>query len=126
MANLAPLKTYSFFDMKNSTFEKAAVYALNDTVSYAEGGVVSKQVIKSKAGNITLFAFDEGQGLSEHTAPFDALVQLIEGEAEVTIDRRPHRLTAGQVIILPAQVPHALAAITPFKMVLTMIRDQSE
>ncbi len=112
--------------MKKFTFEKAVIYQLNDAVSYAEGGVVSKQIMKSQAGNITLFAFDEGQGLSEHTAPFDALVQIIEGEAEVMIDNKPYNLSAGQVIILPAQVPHALMAITAYKMVLTMIKDQSE
>ena len=90
--------------------------------AYQEGSVVSRQITKEDAGNVTLFAFDEGQGLSEHTAPFDALVHLLEGEAEVTISGAPFYLMAGDAIIMPANEPHALKAVKRFKMLLTMIR----
>lgn len=85
-----------------------------ELVSYQSGSVVSRVLLSRETGNVTLFAFDEGQGLSEHTAPFDALVQVLEGEVEISIDRKP----------LPAHRPHALKAITKFKMLLTMIRAQ--
>jgi quercetin dioxygenase-like cupin family protein len=91
-------------------------------VNYQEGSVVSRQITKADAGNVTLFAFDTEQGLSEHTAPFDALVHILEGEEEVTISGAPFRLNAGDVIIMPANEPHALKAIQKFKMLLTMIR----
>jgi quercetin dioxygenase-like cupin family protein len=91
-------------------------------VTYQEGSVVSRVVLKREKGNITIFAFDEGQGLSEHTSPFDALVQAIEGEAEVTVAGKPIALRAGEVVLLPAEKPHAVKATTRFKMVLTMIR----
>jgi len=84
--------------------------------------VVSRTLVKKPTGTITLFAFDAGQALSEHTAPFEALVQLLEGEADVTIGGTPHRVSGGEAILLPANVPHALTAVTPFKMLLTMIR----
>ncbi len=89
---------------------------------FQNGAVVSRTLIDRKAGTITLFAFAAGQGLSEHTAPFDALVQVLEGEAEVAIDGTPHRLDAGDMIIMPANHPHAVRAINPFKMMLVMIR----
>lgn len=98
------------------------VTRLTDMIDYQKGSVVSREIIKGKTGNVTLFAFDEGQGLSEHTAPFDALVYLAEGEAEITISGKPHRLHQGQMIIMPANQPHALNAMKKFKMLLVMIR----
>jgi quercetin dioxygenase-like cupin family protein len=95
---------------------------LADLVVYQKNAVVSKTIIDKKTGTVTLFAFDHGQGLSEHTAPFDAMVQVLDGEVEIRISGNPHRLTAGQFIIMPANQPHALKAIAPFKMLLTMIR----
>lgn len=90
--------------------------------AYQDGAVVSRTLVKAEKGTVTLFAFDAGQGLSEHTAPFDALVQVLEGTAEVTIAGVGHRLTAGQAILMPAGQPHALQASARFKMLLTMIR----
>jgi len=95
---------------------------LTDMVDYQEGSVVSREVISKPAGTVTVFAFDAGQGLSEHTAPFDALVQVIDGEAEIRISGHPHHLKAGEMIIMPAGEPHALKAIGRFKMLLVMIR----
>lgn len=91
-------------------------------VEYSSGGIVSKNVLKRPTGNISLFAFDKGEGLSEHTAPFDALVQVIEGSARVIIGGNPNDLVTGEAIIMPANVPHALQATEKFKMVLTMIK----
>jgi quercetin dioxygenase-like cupin family protein len=93
-----------------------------DLASYQDGSVVSRQITKEDAGNITLFAFDEGQELSEHTAPYDALVHVLDGEVEVRIAGRPFHLKSGDAIIMPANDPHALKALTKFKMLLTMIR----
>jgi quercetin dioxygenase-like cupin family protein len=95
---------------------------LADLIQYQTGSVVSRTLIDKPAGTITLFAFDKDQGLSEHTAPYDALVHIIEGEAEVTISGNPLRLKQGEVTIMPANEPHALTAATKFKMLLTMIR----
>lgn len=95
---------------------------LHDLVTYQEGMVTSRSLIKHAGGTLTLFAFDVGQGLTEHTAAFDALVQIMEGKAEITISDKPYRVQAGEAILLPANQPHALAALTPFKMLLTMIR----
>ena len=83
---------------------------------------MSRIIVKRDTGNVTLFAFDAGQELSEHTAPFDALVQILEGEAAITIAGRPHRVRTGEMILMPAQQPHALKAVSRFKMLLTMIR----
>ena len=91
-------------------------------VNYQEGSVVSRVILKREKGNVTIFAFDEGQGLSEHTSPFDALVQAVEGKAEVTVAGRPIAVKTGDVILLPADKPHAVKAIKRFKMVLTMVR----
>ena len=91
-------------------------------VNYQDGAVVSREIVRKPAGSMTLFAFDEGQGLSEHTAPFDALVQMLEGEAEIMISGQPHRVRGGEMILLPAGQPHALKSIQRFKMMLTMIR----
>lgn len=104
-----------------STAPKAAVHSLAEMVQYQEGSVVSRQITKQEAGNVTLFAFDAGQELSEHTTPFDALVHVLDGEAEVFISGEPFLVQAGQIIILPAGKPHALRAARRFKMLLTMI-----
>lgn len=106
----------------DNAFEKGVILDFAQSVEYAAGGVVSKQVMKNDVGNVTLFSFDAGQGLSEHTAPFDAMVQVLEGEVEIMLAGQPLRVTAGQCVIMPAHVPHALQAITRFKMLLTMIR----
>jgi len=104
--------------------EKLLAQALRmaDLVEYQDGAVVSREIINKKTGTVTLFAFDTGQGLSEHTAPFDALVYLLDGEAEITISGKANRLKAGDMIIMPANQPHALKALGRFKMVLVMIR----
>ena len=91
-------------------------------VEYQAGSVVSRAIIQKKTGTVTLFAFDEGQGLSEHTAPFDALVCLLDGQAEIVISGQSHRLKQGEMIIMPANEPHALKAVGAFKMMLVMIR----
>lgn len=95
---------------------------MSDLVAYGDGAVVSKTLIDKKVGTVTLFSFDAGQGLSEHTVPYDAFVQVVDGEAEVTIEGTPHTVTAGQMIIMPANRPHELKAVKPFKMLLVMIR----
>ena len=95
---------------------------LADLVDYQEGSVVSRTIIDEETGTVTLFAFDESQGLSEHTAPFDALVQTLEGEVEVTISGKAFLLKKGDMLIMPADKPHALKAIKRFKMILTMIK----
>ena len=95
---------------------------LADMVSYQAGSVVSKTIVDRTTGTVTLFAFAQGQGLSEHTAPFDALVQILDGEADITISGKPFRLTPGEIILMPANEPHALKAIKDFKMLLTMVK----
>jgi quercetin dioxygenase-like cupin family protein len=84
--------------------------------------VVSRQIVKTAAGSVTMFAFDAGEGLSEHTTPFDALAQVVEGEAEITISGHAHRVQGGEMILMPANQPHALKALKRFQMILTMIR----
>ena len=98
------------------------VTKLNEAIEYQKNSVVSKTIIKQSTGNVTLFAFDQEQGLSEHTAPFDALVYIIEGEVKITIAGQDHLLKQGEMIIMPANKPHALKAITKFKMMLVMIK----
>lgn len=93
-----------------------------DLVGYQEGAVVSRTLIERKGGTVTLFAFDEGEGLSEHTAPFDALVLILDGEAEVVLSGTAHHLKEGDAIIMPANEPHALRAIKRFKMLLAMVK----
>jgi len=100
--------------------EKAS--RLIDLVDYQDGSVVSREIVRKKRGTVTLFAFDEGQGLSEHTTPFDALVYVLDGEAEITISGKAHRVSAGEMIIMPADEPHALKAVKRYKMLLVMIR----
>lgn len=96
---------------------------LAHTVDYQKGSIVSRTVIDKKSGTVTLFAFDEGQGLSEHTAPFDALVYIIDGEARITISGTPFSVKGGEMLIMPAHEPHALRAVKRFKMMLVMIRE---
>jgi quercetin dioxygenase-like cupin family protein len=91
-------------------------------VEYQQGAIVSRTIVDKPTGTVTLFAFDQGQALSEHTAPFDALVHVLDGEGELTIEGKPFRLTAGQALIMPAHKPHAVTAVERFKMLLTMIR----
>ncbi|HOV97962.1 MAG TPA: cupin domain-containing protein [Bacteroidota bacterium] len=109
---------------ENPGMEKLAaqVIRLSDLADYQEGAVVSRTIIDKKAGTVTFFAFDEGQGLSEHTAPFDAMVYILDGEAEVVISGKPLCLKEGEMVIMPANQPHALRALKKFKMILTMIR----
>ncbi|MDD1702006.1 MAG: cupin domain-containing protein [Methanoregula sp.] len=102
---------------------KGKVLVLKDLVGYQEGTVASRMIINRKAGSITLFSFDENEGLSEHTAPYDATVTILEGECEVWVARETHLVKEGETIIFPANVPHALSAITKFKMALIMIRE---
>lgn len=96
---------------------------LLELVAYQEGSVVSREIVKKKSGTVTVFSFDAGQGLSEHTAPFDALVQILDGTAEITIGGVPRLAEAGELVLMPAGVPHALKAVGRFKMLLTMIRE---
>ena len=103
----------------------AQVIKVAALIDYQDGAVVSREIIKQKTGTVTVFAFDEGQGLSEHTAPFDALVYLLDGEAEITISGKPFQVKQGEMIIMPAREPHALKANQRFKMLLIMIRDKS-
>lgn len=109
-------------NMKISENLTAQPTKLVDLVDYQEGSVVSREITSKKTGTVTLFAFDEGQGLSEHTAPFDALVYCLDGETEVTISGNPIRLKRGEIVIMPAHQPHALKAVKKFKMLLIMIR----
>jgi quercetin dioxygenase-like cupin family protein len=107
-----------------ATAPKSEILHLAELASYQEGSVVSRQITKAETGNVTLFAFDTDQELSEHTAPFDALVHVLEGNAQITISGRPYTLSSGDAIILPANEPHAVKAVTRFKMLLTMIRSK--
>jgi quercetin dioxygenase-like cupin family protein len=114
--------------MKSETSSKPAGLTLGlvvrapELVNYQDGAVVSREILKMPKGSVTLFAFDEGQGLSEHSTPHDALVQCVEGEAEIMISGQPHRLLTGEMLLMPAGQPHGLKALTRFKMILTMIR----
>jgi len=100
----------------------AQVVNLTDLINYQAGSVVSRTIIDKEEGTVTLFAFDESQGLSEHTVPYDALVYILDGEADVVISGKPVRLKKGEFTIMPANEPHALSAVTRFKMLLTMIK----
>jgi quercetin dioxygenase-like cupin family protein len=101
---------------------KAKTLKVEDLIEYQEGAVVSREIIRKGTGTVTIFSFDKGEGLSEHTAPFDAMVQVIDGKAEITISGNKNILEKGDMIIMPANEPHALNAVERFKMVLTMIR----
>jgi quercetin dioxygenase-like cupin family protein len=107
---------------KQEQLTPATATDLAAQIEYATGSVVSKTLVDKKVGTLTLFSFDAGQGLSEHSAPFDALVQVLDGEVEITIGGKPVRAKAGQIVLMPANVPHSLRAVTRFKMLLTMIR----
>ncbi len=98
------------------------VMKLKDVAAYQEHSVVSREIIRKPSGTMTVFAFDEGEGLSEHTAPFDAAVYLLEGEAEIRIDGKPYSVKEGEMIIMPANKPHALKAVSRYKMLLVMIK----
>ncbi|HWR25523.1 MAG TPA: cupin domain-containing protein [Methanosarcina sp.] len=101
---------------------KAKPFKVENLIEYQEGAVVSKEIIRKGSGTVTIFAFDKGEGLSEHTAPFDAVVQVIDGKTEITISGNKNVLEKGDLIIMPANEPHALQALERFKMILTMIR----
>lgn len=106
----------------NNTFNTAEIYNLKESVEYASGSTVSKIVSKNDSGNLTLFAFDKGQSLSKHTAPFDAFIQVLDGQAKIIIDDKPFNLKGGDSIIMPANVPHAVDATERFKMLLVMVK----
>lgn len=109
--------------MDSNLFNHSQVINFNNKIDYSAEGIVSKRVLQKEKGNVSLFAFDKGQRLSEHSAPFDAMVQVLEGKAEILINRVPYELTAGQSIIMPANIPHAVNAVEKFKMLLTMIKE---
>ena len=98
------------------------VFDLDKMLDYQDGSVVSRTIINKNVGTVTLFSFDKDEGLSEHTTPFDALVYILDGEAEITISKQPHNVKKGQMIIMPANEPHALKAVKQFKMMLVMIK----
>lgn len=108
-------------NMENE-YRKAELVNLGDALAYQEKSVISRALLKNSGGTITLFAFDQGEGLSEHKAPFDAFVNVIEGEADITLAGETHRLSGGDTIVLPANVPHAVDAVSRFKMLLVMIK----
>lgn len=107
---------------KRSMLRPGEVFNLGSLIAYGEDAVVSRTLVNNDAGTVTLFAFDEGQGLSEHTAPFDALVNVVEGESEIIINGKANRVHEGELILMPADIPHALRAVKRFKMILTMLR----
>lgn len=107
---------------ENVAFPTAEKFSMTEKVQYAEGSVVSKIIIRNDKGNVTLFAFDKGEFLSEHTAPFDAIVQILDGQGQVVIDGKPFDLNLGESIIMPANIPHSVHATERFKMLLTMIK----
>ncbi len=112
-------------NMKNNeiNFPKSEVIKLKDMVNYQDGAIVSRIINKKPHANLTLFAFDKGQSLSEHTAPFDAMIQVLDGNAEIIIDNKSYKLSEGESIIMPAHIPHAVNAEGKFKMLLSMIKD---
>lgn len=107
---------------KRGKFVSAEIVNAAELAEYQDGAIVSREIVKKPTGSVTLFAFDEGQGLSEHTAPFDALAHVLEGEVEITISGKANALKGGEMILMPAHEPHAVKAIARFKMLLTMIR----
>ena len=108
--------------MEKSVFEPGNVFRFSESVEYSTNGIISKRILDKSVGTVTLFSFDKGQRLSTHSAPFDAMVQVIEGKAEIVINEVPYSLAAGDTIIMPAGIPHAVNAVEKFKMVLTMIK----
>ncbi|MEN8186901.1 MAG: cupin domain-containing protein [Bacteroidota bacterium] len=109
----------------SNEFQKGKIFSCNKSINYTEKAIVSKHILKKETGNISLFAFDKDEGLSEHTTPFDALVFIVDGKADIKIDGVSNILKAGESIIMPANVPHALNAVEKFKMVLTMIKSKN-
>lgn len=110
--------------MATNEFDKGVKFSYDESISYADKAVVSKHILKNSSGNVSLFAFDKGEGLSEHTAPFDAMVTLVDGKADIIIDGKSYILTIGESIIMPANIPHALQAVEKFKMVLIMLKSK--
>ena len=108
--------------ISTNEFEKSKVFSFNDSIDYSEGGIVSKTVLKKETGNVSLFSFDKGEALSEHTAPFDAMIMVVDGRGEIIIGGKSFLLDPGQSIIMPANISHAVNAVERFKMVLTMIK----
>ena len=108
--------------MEKKEFPKAEKFSFTDSVTYADDSIVSKILLRNDKGNVTLFAFDKGEMLSEHTAPFDAIVQVLDGSCEIEIDHKPQILLTGESIIMPANIPHAITALEKFKMLLIMIK----
>ena len=107
---------------KEIKFQPAQTADAAALVDYQSGSIVSREILKGANGRVVFFAFDEGEALSEHTSPFNALVQVLEGEVDITVSGKPHRVKAGELILMPAGQPHALKATRRFKMILTMIR----
>lgn len=103
---------------------KSKALAIDDLIEYQEGSVVSREIVRKETGTVTIFAFDKGEGLSEHSAPFDAMVQIVDGIALITIGGKENTVKKGEMIIMPANVPHALHAVEKYKMILTMIKSQ--
>lgn len=110
--------------MESKEFGHSTIMQFNEKVDYSSEGIVSKRVLQKEKGNVSLFAFDRGQQLSEHSAPFDALVQVLDGEGEIIISGKSYHLLEGESIIMPANVPHAVYAVEKFKMLLTMIKSE--
>ena len=110
--------------MAANEFEKSKVFSFSESVEYSDGGIVSKTVLKKQTGNISLFSFSKGEALSEHTAPFDALIQVVDGRGEIIIGGESFFLNSGQSIIMPANICHAVKAVENFKMVLSMIKSE--
>ena len=108
--------------MEKNIFEPGTIFRFNESVDYSADGIISKRVLDRPVGTVTLFSFDKGQRLSTHSAPFDAMVQVMEGSAEIVINEKPYHLQTGDSIIMPAGIPHAVNAVEKFKMVLTMIK----
>ena len=108
--------------METNEFEKSKVFTFSESIEYSDGGIVSKTVLKKQTGNISLFSFSKGEALSEHTAPFDAMITAVDGKGEVIIGGKSFLLEAGENIIMPANITHAVNAVEKFKMVLTMIK----
>lgn len=107
---------------KTMKFEKGKVFVANELIDYTEGGVVSKELVHSQAGSVTLFSFDTGQQLSEHFAPYDALIQVVDGEMVLNVEGTDHHIKAGESFVIPSGARHAVRAEQPFKMIITMIR----
>ena len=110
------------YERMNKTSDASPVFSVLEAVGYADGAVVSKSIVKRPTGTVTLFAFDKGEALSEHSAPFEALVQMLDGEALITIADRSHVVKKGDCLVLPANVPHAVRSTSRCKMMLTMIK----